>query len=334
MSFSEAIEIGGESFHYITNFQGKPFAIDRTLAANLLVKLKWIKHYQGDIVLFIDGGEGTGKSTFARQIAKLLDPTFDHNHITYNKDDCMRLYKTLPDWSVILLDESDAGVTRKDTMSKDNKEFASFMRQSRQVHKILIMCGPSIYDIDSYIAEHRVTFLLHCYFYKGLHPGYFRFYNKKDVQNLFYYEKKGRTYNRVPKFIGRFSKNETCDMELYTLKKKAAFDKFYDGKSTEQNVTREEAEHEYKRKRCLEYININNRSRITVKAFCDTLGISRPTFKKWHEQAGISTKGIKDYEIPEEEKEPTPEYLKENKKQTKNKEEENEIKEIIIPGIN
>jgi hypothetical protein len=211
----------------ITGMDGSVVYMNDTLKINLLKAKRHAKKYNGDLLICCDGEEGAGKSTFARQVAKFLDPTFTEDMIVYNSDDCIKLHGKGHMWQSILLDESKEDLDRKGTMSKKNKHFMNFLSQSRQCNKFLIVVLPSIYDLDKYVAEHRAKFLLHVYKLKGQKPGYFSFFGRKGIKRLFAYGQKARVYNVRPNFNGRFTKNEVVDLERYNQLKRAAIDKYF-----------------------------------------------------------------------------------------------------------
>lgn len=229
MTEPTVVEIYGENYNKVIDIEGKERTIDPVLAGNLLMKFYWTKYYKQDLVVFIDGSEGSGKSTLARSIGKLLDPQFDHTKIFYDFNSLKNAFYNDKDWEVILYDESQEGMDRRATAGKANREMAAFFRQARQAHKIVLFCGPSIYDIDSYISLHRVSILLHCYMRDGLHPGHGLYFSKEAIKKLYVFDKKTRDYNQKASFPFYFSNLEVCDMDAYNRRKKAAFMKFKPG---------------------------------------------------------------------------------------------------------
>lgn len=302
-SYDDCLEIYGDDFWHIKDVEGNTYSMDKRLAVNLLMTLHYRKMYSGDLVIFVDGKEGTGKSTFARQIAKLLDPNFTEKRIIYDFATLKKLYFNDVKWEAIVYDESDEGVNRIETMKKQNVEFAKFMRQSRQAHKILIMCAPSVYDIASYVAQHRIMFLAHCYLEDGVHPGHFAFYNEIGIHKLFLYDKDKREYNQKPVFSGTFTRCETVDLLAYEARKKAAFMKFKDGEHQDV-LTPQEVIREFIISRMRNWGDVTKRSRgVTVKDFCAVMQIDRQTFYNYIERYSIVIKDDIVEEAKQEEEE-------------------------------
>ena len=80
--------------------------VNETLFVNLYYIKQNAKQYNGDIVYVIDGEEGSGKSTLGRQVAIILDQTFDHTRICYSTQDAILMHKKKGQWKSIQLDES------------------------------------------------------------------------------------------------------------------------------------------------------------------------------------------------------------------------------------
>lgn len=297
MSLEQCTDIYGPEFWKIRDEEGETWSVSDKLACNLLMLLYWTKKYKGDIVIFVDGREGSGKSTMARQLAKMLSPDFTEKNIFYTFAQLKHFYFNEIEWEVGIYDESDEGVDRREGPKKINIEFAKFMRQSRQAHKILIMCGPSIYDIASYVAQHRVSCLIHCYKESNIHPGHFMFFNEEKIHKLFVYDKSEREYRQTPNFTGTFPKGDIVNMEAYNLKKKHAFFKFKDSGKLDQYLTPEEIILGFLKSRIISFEKARTKSKgLTVKDFCAAFDISREHFYNLVEKLGVQVQ-----EKPEEE---------------------------------
>jgi hypothetical protein len=282
MSVELCTQVYGEEYWRIKDKDGREWSVDHQLATNCLSLKYYAKIYNADIVIFIDGKEGSGKSKLARQLAKLLDNEFNEKKIFYNFEALKNFYYNGQKWEAGVYDESDEGVDRREGPKKINIEFAKFMRQSRQANKILIMCGPSIYDIASYVAQHRVNFLIHCYKRDNIHPGHFMFFNETKIHKLFTYDKTERVYRQTPNFIGTFSSADIVDMEAYDLRKKHAFFKFKNGASAADARTPQEIVAAFIKSRIVEFDEAQKKCKgLTVKDFCAAFGIERKTFYKY-----------------------------------------------------
>jgi len=90
----------------------------------------------------------------------------------------------------------------------------------RQKNLLLVLCLPSLFDLDRNIAIHRSLFLVHTYSRNG-QRGYFRFYGRRAKSKLFasQYAKKTYQYLARPTFWGRFSNGYLVDEEAYRKRK-------------------------------------------------------------------------------------------------------------------
>lgn len=283
MTLQEYEDYFGKRFNFVTDYKGKEVFIDKKAAIYLLMKKEVAIKYKQDLVFFAGGNEGTGKSTWVRQAAKLLDPTFNEKRIVYDKEACMDLHYKLPDWSAIVLDESQEGLDRRSAMSQENKRWNAFMRQSRQSHKFLFLVGPSIYDIDSYVSQHRIQGMFYSYFLRG-RPGYCRLYTRDLIRKLFVYEHKARTFNTTSEFNFRFSKNSIVDLEEYNRRKKLAFDKFKVSGFVQEVIDPVKVIQAYKRERVEDYPEMLKKNKaLNIATLCRVLGVERKTVKLWLE---------------------------------------------------
>lgn len=247
-----------EGFNEYLNHEGKLVRIDPKKAHNLLCFVESAKKTMGDVVLIYTGEEGSGKSTQARQDAKLIDPTLDESRIEFNPEDAIKAhFKGLPEvwdpkeymrgaypskpWEVIILDES-AKLDRKRTMSAGSVEFTAFLSQSRQLHKIFIIVLPNAHMLDGYVAEHRALACIHSYKYENQHMGFFNWYGRKGLRQMFTSEMhKRKLYPRRYNFDGRFSGVDPFDLTKYEKKKAAALNAFRKMEAgTPTGMTREE----------------------------------------------------------------------------------------------
>jgi hypothetical protein len=282
-----------DDFNTVTDYKGQPFKVDKTLAANLLLALKNAQDYDGDLMLVVDGEEGKGKSTLARQLAKLLDPKFDHTKIHYDTDAFTQAHFKGYKWEALVLDESKADLDRKRTMAAKQVEFTGFLSQSRQAHKIAIIVLPSIHDLNAYLAEHRAKCLIHVYANKGRNLGFYRYYNRKCIKDIFIKGHKYRSYPTKPCFAGRFGKAEPVDLEAYNARKWEAFQRYNATDPAKAKMySWEEWKELYIKAQIKKWPELKGKSKgLTVKDFCISLGTSKPTFYKYAEVLGVPFDG-------------------------------------------
>lgn len=259
--------------------------VEQTLLHNLLAARKNAIKYNGDLLIVIDGEEGSGKSTFARQVAKILDRKFTEEQITFSTAEAMQSHYDLPSWRSIILDESKPDLNRKRTMSTKNIHFTDFLSQSRILNKFFIVVLPSIYDLDKYVAEHRAKLLLHTYKNKKQQLGQFSFFGKRGIKKLFNFCSKYRTYDVKPSFIGRFTEAEVVDTKRYDEMKRKAVDRFKNNAMGLDRVAKNRVWKEYLIYRCYETMRIYDHElrgkEITIERIAKILGMGASTVTKY-----------------------------------------------------
>lgn len=158
----------------------QPLNIDQDELHGLYNALKSKYRYQQDLVICIDGDEGSGKSVGGTQkaavcaaiMSKLTHRVikFTHEHITYDSQELIDMALNLREWQPILIDESKEIANRKRSMGKDIVKLENFLSECRALHKIIIIILPKIQDLTAYLSEHRIKMCYH----------YFHRFNKKS----------------------------------------------------------------------------------------------------------------------------------------------------------
>ena len=80
-----------------------------------------------DRVYLVDGRERSGKSVFAFQQAKYIDPTFDLKRVCFTPEEFLWAIRNSPQGSVIVFDEAFRGLSSKSSQSKVNKKIVQAM---------------------------------------------------------------------------------------------------------------------------------------------------------------------------------------------------------------
>lgn len=174
-----------------------------------------------DYVLLIDGYEGAGKSTFAQQIAKYVDPTLDITRICMTADEFKTAIIEGKKHQCIIYDEAVTGMTAGDSISRVGKLLKSLMMQMRQNNLFVIVILPTLFELNKYAVLSRAKFLFHIYENKG-EQGYFAGYNQKDLRKLYLKGKKDYSYRVRSPFTGRFYGKYVINEDKYRQKKKDA----------------------------------------------------------------------------------------------------------------
>ncbi len=257
------------------------------------LRKKWEKLRDGylikkddDKVYIVDGRERGGKSTFAIQQAKYLDPTFNIDRICFTSDQFLYQIRNAPQGSCIIFDEAFRGLSSKASQSKINKEIVEAMMEVGQRNLIIFIVLPTFFLLEIYAAVLRSNTLFHIYKDPKSGARKFRIYNFKEKSILYRVGKKkgfDYAYPRV-RIRGSFYSVFPLDIKEYNKKKMETF----------MGVKKQEEEPEknyVKFKKLLvlfkEYNKLSNRatSKVLIENGVDvcpmTVGNSMVEVKKW-----------------------------------------------------
>ena len=205
-----------------------------------------------DLVIIIDGKEGSGKSYDARLIGKYVSTVtktpFTPKNIHFTTDDYIKFSENAPELAINVLDESREALNKKRGMSKSNVKFTNWLSENRDKRQIHILVLPAIHDLDNYVAVWRMKLLIHKLVGHipnaksrskySLMRGYFKVYeNNKDLQRVIFNKAKYGYYAYPKEFKYRrkihynevFNKQELTD---YKTKKATKRKAKYDGTQT------------------------------------------------------------------------------------------------------
>ncbi len=183
------------------------FYIDNRLKKNLDEKvIPSLSKKDKDCVLVIDGKEGSGKSTFALQIGKYVDPTLNLSRVAFDAESFRQAIFKAKKGQCVIFDEAFAGLSSRSSLSGMNRALVGLMMQMRQKNLFVIIVLPTFFLLDKYVALWRTRALLHVYESKGVR-GYFRLYNSRLKKYLYLAGKNTYSYNHKDvqtRFKGRF----------------------------------------------------------------------------------------------------------------------------------
>jgi len=212
--------------------------IDGFLKKNLDF-VKKLPEYNFDAVALCTGYEGSGKSTFFMQIAYYLDPNFSLKNIVFNAEQFNEATENLPKGSVILYDEADDVAVGGNHAQNKVKQVISKMKRIRSRNLYILFVTPTYFDLGKYFAIHRSRFLIHVYS-QGLNRGFFAFYGKSAMKNLYFKGKKmWDMKSERPTFRGRFLNNREgfpINFDEYEVKKDKATSEVMDQVSGENQL--------------------------------------------------------------------------------------------------
>lgn len=208
----KANQIGSLSYH-----------IDKKMIKFLDKVKKIITEKDKDYVLIVDGYEGSGKSTFAQQIGKYVDPTLPLERICMTASEFKEQITKADKGQCVIYDEAVTGMAAGDSITRVGKLLKSQMMQMRQKNLFVIVIIPTIFEMGKYAVLSRARCLYHIYENKG-RMGYWVGYNKKDLRLLYIMGKKTYSYKIKSRFIGRFYGKYVVNEQDYRLKKKEALE--------------------------------------------------------------------------------------------------------------
>lgn len=135
----------------------------------LFLELCWEQcNNNDDVILFINGSRGKGKSTLGVQmlrhyIEKYLNIRFNkqvlREHIIYDYDALMDKGRNLPDKHPVMIDEGVRVAYSGDFAAKEVKTLVKFFAQCRTKHRLTIIISPNFTDITTRLrsyAKYRV----------------------------------------------------------------------------------------------------------------------------------------------------------------------------------
>jgi hypothetical protein len=232
--------------NYITSqdkimVRGVEVDFPRVLANNLKTANQLIEH-KFDVVFFIDGMEGSGKSELGKECGLILSPRFCEDDIVYTPEQ-------FKDWvldekrkkgDTVLWDEFIFGGNTADALTSMQNMLTKMFVTMRSKGLIVILLAPSLFLIRKYFAIFRTRFLLHCYT-KGLSRGYTKFYSYSAKHMLVNYGYKTWLYSPKvkPSFTCRFSAwaSQFLDEKKIEVKKQAAIKSLEENEKTKIKMT-------------------------------------------------------------------------------------------------
>jgi len=178
-----------------------------------------------DWFCIVDGLEGSGKSVFAMQIAKVLDPNFNTEQIAFTSNDFVRCVLKAKPHSCIIYDEAFTGMSSRSALSEVNRLLVSLMMEMRQKNLFIILVMPTFFMLDKYAVLHRTKGLFHVYMRDG-RRGFWHFYNQRRTKYLYLTGKKFYEYTgSKPIIFGRFQNQYVVNEEVYREFKKKSLNK-------------------------------------------------------------------------------------------------------------
>jgi hypothetical protein len=202
--------------------------IDGFLKNNLdIVKDKAIPN-KWDCLAIIFGIEGAGKSTIASQCAHYLDPNFNIENVVFTPEQFETAIDECKPESSIVWDEAITGANVAMYASKISISIISKLTQIRKKKLKIFLCFPYMFMLNKYFLS-RCLFSIYVYAKNFDDRGYYKFYNNKKSQILYFLMKDRYPYypdmafsKIFPGFHGRFSKEFMVNEDVYDEKKETS----------------------------------------------------------------------------------------------------------------
>ncbi len=204
----------------------KSLYMDNKLHTQLVSKVRPNIHKKDkDWVGVIDGGEGSGKSVLAMQIAIVLDPTFNLSRCCMTPEEFTRAIIKARKGQCVVFDEAFTGLSSRASLTEVNRIIVSLMMEMRQKNLFVIIVMPTFFLLDKYVALWRAKGLFHVYLKRGKR-GRWVYFNNKKKKILYLLGKKMYNYSKPrSKFRGRFQDQYMVNEESYRDKKGYALKK-------------------------------------------------------------------------------------------------------------
>jgi len=195
--------------------KGKPckFYMDGYLKNTLDVSKRRVEK-NWDYVCIVSGIPGSGKSTFARTIARYCCPWFNEKYIAFTDEEFIRITSTCENNSAVILDESFQSLNARMTMSKSFLRIINHLQIIRQKNLYVILCLPNFFDLSKGVAVFRASHLFITYASADGMRGKFLAFGRDEKRRLYVKGGKFMNYNAVKaNFMGRYTTNENIVKE-------------------------------------------------------------------------------------------------------------------------
>ena len=116
------------------------YSMDKRLKRNLDDKiLPSLKTKDKDYVVVVDGREGSGKTTFAIQMGKYVDPSLNLARVVFGPENFREAILKAKKYECIIYDEAFTGFSSRASLSPVNRVLVSLAMQMRQKNLLIIL---------------------------------------------------------------------------------------------------------------------------------------------------------------------------------------------------
>jgi hypothetical protein len=215
----------GEALVVVVQRGGSEFYIDGVLKEQLDVVHKRVTEKDEDFFFAVDGKEGAGKSVFAMQLAKYVDPSFDMSRVCFTAKEFQDAILKAEKGEAVVFDEAFRGLSSRGALTEVNKLLIGLMMECRQKNLFVFVVLPSFFLLDKYAALWRCRGLFHVYRREG-RRGFWVFFNDEKKKLLYLHGRKDYSYDHPKSHMrGRFLEQYVVDEDAYRARKKDALGK-------------------------------------------------------------------------------------------------------------
>ncbi len=195
---------------------------------DLVEQLEFLKDcvaQKWDAVILIDGVEGSGKSSFAFQIAYYLDRGFNLNKIVFTPEEFVEAVDNAAVGDFILWDEFSLAGLSTDAMTKVQGTILKKMTTIRSKRLYIGLIISWVFELRKYFAVGRTRFLIHTNVAQdGITRGKFKVWGFDSKRKLYFKGKKDYSYSVSADMRGSFPLTDGIffDLDAYEKKKQDA----------------------------------------------------------------------------------------------------------------
>jgi hypothetical protein len=186
-------------------------------------RLKW------DNQLILDGKTGSGKSTFAFQMAYYYawknNKRFSVDNVFFDSTDMIKYVQNNKN-KIIIWDEAALDGMSVDWQNENQQNLVKISMTARKLGHFIIFIIPEFRKLQRYFAVEKSIALFRVYSPDGLTRGHWKLYGENTKSKLYEIEKRYNDQSNIfPNLYGNFRNTENLnliDMDSYESKKDAA----------------------------------------------------------------------------------------------------------------
>lgn len=248
-----------------------------------------------DGIIYICGRERSGKSTFAAQLAKLLQPNWSmEKGMCWTSQQFKDMVLAANQYDCIVLDEAYLTFSNSRRTDRLNDEIIGMLTQVGKKNLFIIIVAPTFWNMSYYLVVHRANCLFRIYtdVKNGkVVRGFWAAYDYDKKQELYFKGKANRDFKLVnPNKTGRFAAWKPFNRDEYDKRKEAALQELNDKYNKDNKlVNGDKLRQEGALRFAVQAYDTKLINYGKIAAVCDLLGISEMTFHRFRSKIGPNT---------------------------------------------